>query len=59
MKSLAWAWVCAGLTGSVIVAGCGGCGSSPIGYIASPTKFYLLIVPSGSTANPMIGVGNQ
>ena len=28
-------------------------------YFASPTKFYILTIPSGSSGNPAIGIGEQ
>jgi len=36
-----------------------GSGDSTILYIVSPAEFYFLTFPSGATANPTIGVGNQ
>ena len=33
--------------------------STSILYIVSPNKFYLMTVPSGTTANPTISVGKQ
>jgi hypothetical protein len=26
-------------------------------YFVSPTKFYILTMPSGDSGNPMIGIG--
>lgn len=36
-----------------------GNGGSTILYIVSPTRFYFLTIPSGTTANPTIGLGQQ
>lgn len=33
--------------------------STSVLYIVSPTKFYVMSIPSGTTANPTIGVGKQ